>query len=154
MLCCELVYRIMFVHCTVLCVFTEQYSMMCVHCTAQCRLCLYSGQYYACTYTAQYYDCTIRSIMFVHCTVLAMRVHCTVLCVYTVPVQYYVCTLFRYSIMCLHCTGTVLGVYTVPVQCYVCTLYSIVSSVVDPNTLSLDPDPECWYNLNPDPGLC
>ena len=79
MLCCELVYRIMFVHCTVLCVFTEQYSMMCVHCTAQYRLCLYSGQYYACTFTAQYYDCTIRSSMFVHCTVLAMRVHCTVL---------------------------------------------------------------------------
>ena len=119
MLCCELVYRIMFVHCTVLCVFTEQYSMMCVHCTAQYRLCLYSGQYYACTYTAQYYDCTMRSIMFVHCTVLAMRVHCTVLCVYTVPVQYYVFTLYRYSIGCVHCTGTVLCLYTVQycVQC-------------------------------------
>ena len=28
------------------------------------------------------------------------------------------------------------------------------TSVVDPNTLNLDPDPECWPNLNPDPGLC
>ena len=27
------------------------------------------------------------------------------------------------------------------------------SSVVDPNTLNLDPDPGFWPNLNPDPGL-
>ena len=27
------------------------------------------------------------------------------------------------------------------------------SSVVDPNTLNLDPDPEFWPNLDPDPGL-
>ena len=26
------------------------------------------------------------------------------------------------------------------------------SSVVDPNTLNLDPDPEFWPNLDPDPG--
>ena len=26
-------------------------------------------------------------------------------------------------------------------------------SVVDPNTLSLDPDPGFWPNLDPDPGL-
>ena len=27
------------------------------------------------------------------------------------------------------------------------------TSVVDPNTLNLDLDPEFWPNLNPDPGL-
>ena len=27
-------------------------------------------------------------------------------------------------------------------------------SVVDPNTLKLDPDPEFWPNLDPYPGLC
>ena len=26
------------------------------------------------------------------------------------------------------------------------------TSVVDPNTLNLDPDPEFWPNLDPDPG--
>ena len=26
-------------------------------------------------------------------------------------------------------------------------------SVVDPNTLILDPDPGVWLNLDPDPGL-
>ena len=31
---------------------------------------------------------------------------------------------------------------------------SVSSSVVDPNTLNLDPDPEFWPNLDPDPGLC
>ena len=29
-----------------------------------------------------------------------------------------------------------------------------VLSVVDPYTLSLDPDPEFWLNLDPDPGFC
>ena len=28
------------------------------------------------------------------------------------------------------------------------------SSVVDTNTLNLDPDPEFWPNLDPDPELC
>ena len=28
-----------------------------------------------------------------------------------------------------------------------------IISVVDPNTLNLDPDPEFWPNLDPDPGL-
>ena len=28
-----------------------------------------------------------------------------------------------------------------------------LSSVVDPNTLNLDPDPKLWSNLDPDPGL-
>ena len=31
---------------------------------------------------------------------------------------------------------------------------SVSSSVVDPNTLNLDPDPEFRPNLDPDPGLC
>ena len=32
----------------------------------------------------------------------------------------------------------------------------ILTSVVDPNTLNLDPDldKKCWNNLDPDPGLC
>ena len=30
----------------------------------------------------------------------------------------------------------------------------ISNSVVDPNTLNLDPDPEFWSNLDPDPVLC
>ena len=30
---------------------------------------------------------------------------------------------------------------------------SVFSSVVDPNTLNLDPDPGFWPNLDPDPGL-
>ena len=29
----------------------------------------------------------------------------------------------------------------------------IPGSVVDPNTLKLDPDTEFWSNLDPDPGL-
>ena len=29
----------------------------------------------------------------------------------------------------------------------------LCSSVVDPNTLNLDPDPGFWPNLDPDPGL-
>ena len=29
-----------------------------------------------------------------------------------------------------------------------------VESVVDPNTLNLDPDPGFWPNLDPDPELC
>ena len=29
----------------------------------------------------------------------------------------------------------------------------VASSVVDPNTLNLDPDPGFWPNLDPDPGL-
>ena len=29
---------------------------------------------------------------------------------------------------------------------------TVCCSVVDPNTLHLDPDPEFWHNLNPDPG--
>ena len=28
------------------------------------------------------------------------------------------------------------------------------TSVVDPKTLKLDPDPEFWTNSDPDPGLC
>ena len=28
---------------------------------------------------------------------------------------------------------------------------AVKGSVVDPNTLHLDPDPEIWSNLNPDP---
>ena len=27
-------------------------------------------------------------------------------------------------------------------------------SVVDPNTVNLDPDPEFWFNLDPDPRFC
>ena len=30
---------------------------------------------------------------------------------------------------------------------------SLQASVVDPNTLNLDPDPGFWPNLDPDPGL-
>ena len=30
---------------------------------------------------------------------------------------------------------------------------SLKGSVVDPNTLTLDPDPGFWPNLDPDPGL-
>ena len=33
------------------------------------------------------------------------------------------------------------------------TLEIPVPIVVDPNTLNLDPDPEFWPNLDPDPGL-
>ena len=29
----------------------------------------------------------------------------------------------------------------------------VKGSVVDPNTLNLDPDPGCWPNLDPDQGL-
>ena len=29
----------------------------------------------------------------------------------------------------------------------------VATSVVDPNTLNLDPDPGFWPNLDPDPGL-
>ena len=29
----------------------------------------------------------------------------------------------------------------------------MIGSVVDPNTLSLDPDPECWPNLVTDQGF-
>ena len=31
--------------------------------------------------------------------------------------------------------------------------YRVVASVVDPNTLNLDPDPGFWPNLDPDLGL-
>ena len=31
--------------------------------------------------------------------------------------------------------------------------FVICTSVVDPNTLNLDPDPELWPNLDPDPEL-
>ena len=31
--------------------------------------------------------------------------------------------------------------------------HTYISSVVDPNTLNLDPDTEFWPNLDPDPGL-
>ena len=31
--------------------------------------------------------------------------------------------------------------------------FVFLSSVVDPNTLNLDPDPGFWPNLDPDPGL-
>ena len=35
-----------------------------------------------------------------------------------------------------------------------CSKIMLVSpSVVDPNTLNLDPDPKFWLYLNPDPGL-
>ena len=30
----------------------------------------------------------------------------------------------------------------------------IFSNVVNPNTLNLDPDPEYWPNMDPDPVLC
>ena len=33
-------------------------------------------------------------------------------------------------------------------------LTEVSGSVVDPNTLKLDPDPEFLPNLDPDPGLC
>ena len=36
----------------------------------------------------------------------------------------------------------------------VCINIFIKISVVDPNTLSLYPDPEFWPNLDLDPGLC
>ena len=32
-------------------------------------------------------------------------------------------------------------------------VFWIFSSVADPNTLNLDPDPGFWPNLDPDPGL-
>ena len=32
--------------------------------------------------------------------------------------------------------------------------YILLTSIVDPNTLNLSADPECWPNLDPDPGLC
>ena len=34
------------------------------------------------------------------------------------------------------------------------TIRMVASSVVDPNTLNLDPDPEFSSNLDLDPGLC
>ena len=33
-------------------------------------------------------------------------------------------------------------------------LVMLIPSVVDPNTMNLDPDPEFCPNFNPDPGLC
>ena len=39
--------------------------------------------------------------------------------------------------------------------CNVLLLGMFLSSVVDPNTFFLDPDPEFWTNLDPNPGwLC
>ena len=39
--------------------------------------------------------------------------------------------------------------------CNVLLLGMLLSSVVDPNTFFLDPDPEFWTNLDPNPGwLC
>ena len=38
--------------------------------------------------------------------------------------------------------------------CNVLLLGMLLSSVVDPNTFILDPDPEFWINLDPNPGLC
>ena len=32
-------------------------------------------------------------------------------------------------------------------------LVQYLTSVMDPNTLNLDPDPEFWPNVDPDPGL-
>ena len=31
------------------------------------------------------------------------------------------------------------------------SIYTLKTSVVDPNTWNLDPDPGFWYNLDPDP---
>ena len=57
------------------------------------------------------------------------------------------------SFFCIH-TGTVLN-GTQDRSSFPREEGSIWSSVVDPNSLNLDPDPEIWPNLDPepDPGL-
>ena len=39
-------------------------------------------------------------------------------------------------------------------NCSVFFLFSLNTRFVDPNTLNLDPDPEFWLNLHPDPQHC
>ena len=41
---------------------------------------------------------------------------------------------------------------TVPIDNINKVQFELLSSVVDPNTLNLDPDPGFWPNLDPDPG--
>ena len=48
--------------------------------------------------------------------------------------------------------GTPMSKFQAAIEDYGKNSALLCSSVVDPNTLNLDPDPGFWPNLDPDPG--